>query len=533
MEYTEEAKYSQLNSESDFYKEFLPIVAEIETLANGGRFLNPNDYLLMRDGEDSDITKKRLEKFCPENYLGAAIRIQRVNQKSGQLEVRSQSLPTDEIIDQDKWQKFLYSVDKKHSNVKDFVLDVFENALINKYVFVQIELRELSDELNVAQIETIDTLPYYFVIPIQCVMAESSEGREVKWLKYKRMVTVEDPLEGTSYNFQYILVDDKHITIWQYDDVTIRDGSIHQIWDQKLNNGKGSYRNIRKTDLAIPKSIEHKRGKCPIVKYEMDDSLYMAHQVKDAQRIIYGLGMNLLHTAANSGFVQKWGKPILATGNAPNGLSYIPIPKDALAEIVKQYAESMGDESIMMMEHFTFEELKGDSIKMQREIIDSLKQYIFTTILFNNAQFQQGNNSRQSGAAKEIDFHIQNLALKDHGSTIIEFTQDLLTHTAYAFGLSGDFHIEVSGMDRFDIRPIREALNLASEIFALPDGSVPNEVYVEVMTQLSSIIVENNTQQFKANLSESIKDRIESFSQANEQRLIKELSEEKPDVKKR
>ncbi|QLF85078.1 hypothetical protein [Nostoc phage YongM] len=520
MLYTDSLNFSQLSVVSDELKEYLPIAKDISTVAKGGHELDPHEYLLIRDDESPGVTKKRVEKFAPENYLGAAIRLQRILQKSGVLEIKSESLPGELTV----WENFFNKVDKRNSSLKDFVIDVFTEALINKYCYVQIELSKLDfDTVTEAEAESILSTrkPYYFKIPLQSIMVEKCDGDKIEWIKYKRVDKIDNPFDKTKYNMTYVLIDDEHITTWTYYDVILNDsGDISKIWDQTLEYGKGSYRYIDKDkDKADPVSFKHNRGSCPVVRYRMDDSLYMADQVYLAQKMIYGLSMNLFHTASNAGFIQKWIRPYIAGNDTriskeSGGASYIPLPKEALAEIIKKYAESLGDESVIMADFFTFEELAGTSVEMQIGLIDRLRNYIFTAILFNNAKFEQTTSDTQSGAAKEIDFYVQNLALKDHGSGIVEFTRSLLAETAKAFGYDSGGEIVVSGMDRYDVRPIENVLALMERLFKLPQSAIPKELLIESMSQLTRLIIENTTFEYKNTLNDVIIDSIDTYLQS-------------------
>ncbi|AND75489.1 hypothetical protein [Nostoc phage N1] len=518
MLYTETLNYKQLSIISDDFKAALPIFKDIQTVAKGGSELDPTDYLLIRDDESPGITKKRVEKFAPENYLGAAIRLQRILQKSGVIEIKPETLPGDIKI----WEEFFNKVDKRNSSLKDFVIDVFTEALINKHCYVQIELSKLDfDTVTEAEAEGIlnNRKPYYFKIPLQSIMSEKSDGDTIEWIKYKRIDKIENPFDKTKYNMTYVLLDDTHITTWTFYNVIITDsGEVSKIWDQSLSYGQGGYRPIDKDkDKAKPVSFAHNRGKAPVVRYTVDDSLYMSDQVYLAQKMIYGLSMNLFHTAANAGFIQKWIRPYIAGNDTriskeSGGASYIPLPKEALNEIVKKYAESLGDESVIMADFFTFEELAGTSVEMQIGLIDRLAKYIFTSILFNNSRFEQVNSDNQSGAAKEIDFYVQNLALKDHGSAIVEFTRSLLNHTARAFGHTNHIDsIVVSGMDRYDVRPLENVLSVIERLFKLPTKAVTKDLLVESMTQLSRLIIENTTFEYKNDLNNAIIDSIDKY----------------------
>jgi hypothetical protein len=529
MLYTQRLNYKSLNTRSDYFKNIIPVIEDIQMVAKGGHELDPSDYLLIRDEEHPQITAKRVEKFAPENYFGAAVRLQRIHQKSGVIEIKPDSLPgvTSGEDWLSTWEKFFSAVDKKNNSLKDFILDTFTKALIGKYSYVQIELDNLPEDQTITNQAIADDIrgirkPYFFHIPISSIMSEKVNGDSIEWIKYKRLDIVDDPFNKTVYNMTYVLIDDEHISEWTFYDVLTESGEITKIWDRTLNQGRGGYRAIKSDDdYADVISIAHRRGVCPVVKYQMDDSLWMADQVYLAQKIIYGLSMNMLHTASNAGFIQKWLRPYIAGNDTriskeSGGASYIPLPKEALSEIIKKYAESLGDESVIMADFFTFEEVKGDSVVMIEKLIDRLKNYIFTTILFNNARFEQTTADTQSGTAKEIDFYVQNLALKDHGSNIIEFTKNLLKHTARAFGFTNRddiSHINVSGMDRFDIRPIDNVLGLLERTLKLPNANLllPDELLIEIMSQLSRLVIENSTYEYKNKLDSAIIKKVQTY----------------------
>jgi hypothetical protein len=320
---------------------------------------------------------------------------------------------------------------------------------------------------------------------------------------------------------QYIVLDDEHITVWEFKDIKVDDsGCVSKIWDQSLNMGEGMYRNIDKEkDIASPVSIAHGRGKCPIVRYEISDSLYMTDQVADAQRLIYGLMMNLIHTARNSGFVQKWGEPYglgISGSREAGGVSFMPMPQQAVNAALSEISKLMGDESFLFMNKFAFEEIQGTSVDTLMKIIDSLKMYIFTSILFNDSQFEKGDGAvdPQSGRSKEIDFYIQNQALKKHGSTLIEFATKLLQGISRAFGITQRKQlrsISVSGMDKFDILPLDISLGLVERLFKLPKEALPSELLSEAMIQLSRLILTNDTYEYKNQLDDAILKKVDEY----------------------
>lgn len=522
--YIESLNYNQLQSKSDYFNQSLPELKEIQTLAKGGRKLKAEDYLLIRDYEKEEITAKRKENFAPLNYLGAAVRLQKVNQNSGSLDVDNSSLPGDTNFWKGLLSKFKF---------KDFILDVFEEALITQVCYVQIENQLLDlnipvEELNKAQEEELKKqnenlfYPYAFMIPIQSIMGEKIIDNEIKWIKYKRIIVLDSPFSKTKYNMQYILIDDTHTTIWEYEDITLDgDGNIKLIWDQRINNGKGAYRKIDKLkDLAKPLSIEHGRDRCPVIRYKITDSLYMADQVKDAQRLIYGLVMNGIHTVRNAGFVQKWGQPYnggIASSRDSGGVSFMPLPKEALANMAQQTADMLGDESFLYLQHLSFEEIQGTSVEVNLKIVDFLRKYIFTSILFNDSQFEKTGDKidSQSGRSKEIDFHIQNLALKKHGSTLIDFSVQLLQQFCFAIGFNNDSgqldKINVSGMDKFDILPLETALELVERLFALPKEGIPEEILSESLIQLSRLMVQNDADEYKTTLDNAIIKKVKDY----------------------
>jgi hypothetical protein len=520
--YTEKLSYKELQVKSDSFQANLPELEEIQTLSKGGRKLKPEEYLLIRDYEKKDITQKRKENFSPLNYLGAAIRLQKVNQNSGSLEIDKSSLPGDSEF----WRGFL---DK--FKFKDFILDVFEEALITQKCYVQIEnpvinLNIPSENLNLAQLEELKRdnkqafYPYAFIIPIQSIMSQKVVDGEIQWIKYRKLVSIDNPFKKTTYNLEYILLDKEHTSIWTFENVLVDHcGDIKQIWDSKINQGRGGYRMINKEkDFASVQSQPHGRIKCPVIYYSVTDSLYMADQVKDAQRLIYGLMMNCIHTVRNAGFVQKWGQPYVggvSSSRDSGGVSYMPLPKQALDEMVKQTAEMLGDESFLYLQHLSFEEITGSSVDVVLGIIEFLRKYIFTSILFNDSQFEKSTANKvdsQSGRSKEIDFHIQNLALKKHGSTLIDFSRILLQHFCYAIGLESQTpDINVSGMDKFDILPLEMSLELVERLFALPKEAIPEEILSEALIQLSRLMISNDSDEYKALLDSAIINKVKDY----------------------
>jgi len=509
-------QYEKLISTSDHLIEFHPVAKEIEKLAEGGFRCNPKDYLLIRDSESPDITKKRLEKFAPLNAMGAALKYLRVCQDSGNIEISSESLPGDSEI----WQKFLNDVDGSGKDLKSFVIDCFEQCSKTKYCFVKIDLPylEIPESLSLYQYENLPkNKPYLSAIAIEDILSYSASLDGIDWIKYKNLERVDSPFEKSIYNLHFLIIDDEKIEIFTYSDVIPDPSGKLEKYKiaETLPGGKKRYKNIDKSSQpSLIESFPHNRGKCPVVKMELPDILWQANQVYKSQAVVYGLYMNLLHTAANAGFVQKWGKPYLQGNDKSGGMQNIPVPKEALREIVQRYAEKMGDESILMMESFNFEELKGSSIEVQERIVDRIVNYIFNTIIYKQ-NILTGKTTIESGLSKEFDRESQTLSLKANGTQIINFTRVLLRHVARALGISDDSELEaiaVTGQDKFYLAPVGQSIETIERLHDLGNSIIPKSLIKESLSQLASSLVENATQSEKAQIESEIAEIIERYS---------------------
>lgn len=501
--------YTAANSASDATSNFNKIARDIITTAKGGSHLNPVDYLLIRDNEDKAVTAKRVEKFAPKNYLGAAIRLQKVKQSSGQLDIHSDSLPGDAT----RWGKFLKSVNCYGDSLPEFVLNTFEDVLIQKksYVLVELPNFDLDDNINQAQLESLNLqniTPKLVPIPLLNILACKEDGDGVNWIKYKELETVENPLKGTTYNLNIYLIDSEHITMWSWVDVKVNcDGNPVSIFDPTLKRGKGGYKQFNPDkNTAIPVSVPHNRDICPVVKFELSDSKWMADQCFHAQKIIYGQYMNLIHSAVNAGFVQKWGKPVAGKPN-----SVTPVPKSISAQEV---AQNMDDDSFMFLEQFQFAEIGGSSIDAQMKVLDDLRDFIFQMISGNTSYLMSKGVIEQSGKAKEVDLHLQALTLKDHGLEILQFTTRILQHTARAFGVTSQELLDAiacSGMNRFNSQLLGDSLDTLERILKLPPEVLTSEILKEAYQQLYSILAENNDYSEKAIALDAIATKSELF----------------------
>lgn len=257
-------------------------------------------------------------------------------------------------------------------------------------------------------------------------------------------------------------------------------------------------------------------GSCPVVKFELPDSLWMANQVYKAQKLIYGLHMNLLHTAANAGYVQKWGKPFNPNSGVSGGTSTAPISNQAASQIAKNLAQNVGDESLLFMESFNFSEITGDSLTAQQAIIDDLKNYIFTSISLNQATQDPNEQAEISGRAKERDLHLQNVALLDHGSEIISFAKRLLENIALALGQSelDSKRVKVTGMTKFTIKPLSDSIETVERLMRLPKDAVAEELTTEAMNQLATTLLSNHTLEQKSVIQQAVADKLKLFYSA-------------------
>lgn len=498
--------YSNLVSKSDFLTDFHPIAEQITKLADGGRKLDPKDYLLIRDHEKPQITEARVKKFAPRNLLGAGIKYLRIFQESGTLSVDLEKLPGDNAL----WSKFLNNVDGSETTLKEFVINIFETATKVKYAFVKVDLPyiEMPEEINQFVAETISSntnrLPYLTEIPIKDVLNFDEENGKIKWIKYKYIEAVENPFSPTTYDYHIVVIDEYEIFKYTYKNVQLNDsGEIVKIFDPFVNRGVGGYRKItaKENPTISHNPIRHNRGECPVVKFELPDSLWHCNQVYKTQMVIHGLGMNMIHSVANAGFVQKWGQPYLqgkSKDGAP-GLSQIPLPKDEIAKLVEKYAELLGDESILMMNAFAFEELQGTSIEVQEKVIDKLCDIVFNTIIYRQNILDKTSNV-QTGTAKEFDREAQVLSFKANGKRIIGFTQQILKQVSRCLPdvtAEGIESISVSGMDNFNLRPVSTALENVIKVADIPTEKLPTAILKKVLTHLAVALTENDSQEEK------------------------------------
>lgn len=509
--------YKQLASKSNFLKLFHPVADEIDKLADGGFKLDPTDYLLIRDDEDAKITKKRSQKFAPKNALGAALKYLRICQESGTVNIDIDKLPGDRDI----WSKFLNNCTGSEKTIKEFAIDIFETATKVKYAFVKVDLpyievpedAYLNEESAIAYQINRDRAPYLSAIPIQDVLSWEEESGGLAWIKYRWIECLESPLSETIYNYHFFIIDNDSINEFVYENVQVdSDRQITKIWDGSKNRGKGTYRKIENDEMpSRDRAFPHNRGRCPVIKFELPDSLWQANQVYMAQRVMHGMTMNMLHTTANAGFIQKWGKPYLASGGGNQGsVSFSPVPQEVLTEVVQKYAKHMGDESIMMMDSFNFEEVRGDSIDVQSRQIDDMATFIFNTIIYKQSILDASVKAGSSGLSKEFDRESQVLALKANGSKIIGLIQSILKHVARCFpsysedAIAG---ISVEGMNQFNLRPVSATLEVVERLLSLPSDRVPTEVVGESLKQFAIALLENASQEDKQRVIDAIANR--------------------------
>lgn len=498
MLYTNPQKLEALETSHPHFESNKDYLHQITEMCEGGVSVakNLNDYLLVRDDEPSEIKRKRAEKFITRNHLGSAIRLQRTKLSTGSLNVDQDSLPGDKK----RWQDFLPNVDKKGKHLKDFLLDAIEQALQTQYVFCLIDkpVVQIPTGVNQAQLDNYlkankldEKSPHLILLnPLQVIhYDESDEG--VNWIKFKQLIPIAQPLGETLYNLVYVLVDNQHYTTFTFENVKLNEnGVITQIWDRV----KQQYRSFDKDkDLAAPKSIAHNRGATPITKLEIPNSLYTASQAYLAQKVIYGLDANLLHTTVNSGFIQKWGQPFLIS----NGTSLAaPVP-EYLQKAMKEFQTNMGDESFLAAEQFSFAELKGDSIAIQQEVIKSLEKYIYSVISMGIASAEP-QTLEQSGVSKQMDHYLANQTLVNLGAILTQFAGQVLKQVGRALGIKDESAlslIKVEGLDDFDLDSISSKLEIVERMAKLPGAPsiiVPAALFEDAVTDLASVMTRSS-----------------------------------------
>jgi hypothetical protein len=184
--------------------------------------------------------------------------------------------------------------------------------------------------------------------------------------------------------------------------------------------------------------------------------------------------------------------------------------KTRVGELNHIYLRQLGDEAIMFMDEFSFEEIQGSSIKIQDDIIQKMCDYVFNTIIYKQ-NILDNTSKVMTGTAKEFDREAQVLALKANGRKIIGLAQQILKQVALCFpGVTeaDTLSISVEGMNEFNLRPVSTALEIVERLCQLPSDKLPSELLKKSLEHLAIAMTENDNQEEKQAILEAIKNLL-------------------------
>lgn len=468
MELNESYLIEELETVHPEYEEYIDTLLLIENLVAGGHETNKKkrNYLLIRDDEDPKITAKREEKFFTRNHLASAIRLQRTKLGTGKLDY-PEKLPGS----MDVWNDFFSNADGQGTDFKEVLLEAFEQALTYRRVFAIVDIppseeqpsnarqQELIEQARIAKGDT--SLPYIILLPTSNVINWHEDAKGISWLKYKIVSCNTQPVGPAITSVMWIIVDREHITIYGLDDVQLNEeGEVIRI-----KQGE-AYRAFLQAEDRIPVLYReaHNRGTIPVEKIELPPSMWTVNQCYLAQKMLYSLDCNLLHSTVNAGFIQKWLEPYFQQGT-----SAIQLPPDVTKKLMEEVQKVQGDESTLAVKSFNFAEVEGKSIGTQLTVIEEISKYIYSTISLNIASVSR-EVLEQSGRSKQLDMYLQEITLSNYGVLLVKFGESVLRHVARALGISSNeelTQITLKGLDDFTVEGVEEALErleLASKV---------------------------------------------------------------------
>lgn len=499
MIYPQTLTLQQLEQEHPQFTEAKECYQTLDLLIQGGYRLEKAaaNFIKKRSGEPREVYESRLKKFTYASPLADAIleHLNKINE--GQLVVELPKRSNGEVIDSADWSRFRESTNGKGRTEKALIKKLLRELLLYKKVYIQIDREAAPDGLVIesvadesllrsrvprANIYTANQVPLW---------SESSDGT-LNWVKLRCVEYQTNPFGETDILIRWTFIDKETIAVYE---------AVASSFDES-----GKVRSLKVEDsstvgglptdssnIRLNKIIQHGFGRIPLIKIECDDDLWLGNQcyLKAKEHLVLSCqNFDLLSFA----YVQRTMKPTIRQ------LDYAA-PMEDVTSVPPGF--ETGNYNVLSVDDFSFKEMQGAIVPHLASALSDIKSEIHSLCKLGGTVVSSANKSvvSQSGISKIMDFHKQEMLLKECGVIITDAYQDVLQLVALVLSVPPE-EVSVSGLNKFNLNQIEDIITIMGQD-PVWNKLVP-QVRKIVLTQFYDLLISNTTPEQKEEIDKQI-----------------------------
>jgi hypothetical protein len=434
----------------------------------GGEQLRRNAaaYLVRRQKEPLEVYEERLGRVFYENYLGSII-----DWFAATL-FRNEPLIAFRGAE-GFYAEFLRDADLEGRSLLEFCRRAFIQALVFQKSYALIDFPRAPG--NVASRAEEDALGRS-----RAYLVGYSPEELINW-RQDRRGNFEWVVLRTSTTYQPDLLSPEEITEQRW---TYYDKHSFRVYAQTEVSPR---REGRAPEPVLEDEGRHglsELGRVPLVKLEVTDGLWLANKAGLLQQEHFNKS-NALSWALHMGL---FAMPVIYSEREWHQI------------VGEAYYIQLGPE-----DKFGWTEPEGHVYRLAAENLDRLKDEIYRVCyLMNQAAGRETRNLAQSAASKQRDQVVTQEVLRAYGDMVKSFLRQVLELVAAA--RKDEVQVEITGLDRFDVRDFTEELENAHRLRNLEIGS--GTFLKEMQKKLALKYLDDSSQEIKDRVAGEIENRL-------------------------
>lgn len=445
MPYANQLEINTLLAERSEFTAVKTHLEKISLLSEGGWRLRDaiRLFLKQRPGEEVEVYQNRLDKFTYSNVLGGAISQLAAKFSNGTITLESAT--------PDKfWADFRADTDGLGRSEDQLLSRLVSELIKYRSVYVQIDKPVASVvPLNLAQQDQLGLRPKTLVHSACQVPMWHSEGGRLKWVKlFQLYEDSSDPTRKPLTKAVWTFIDDAYIARYEHYVRLNKAGAIAY-----LINEKGEDVNPVADAVMVPlvSEIAHGFGEIPIVKIELDASLWSGNQAYPVAEQSLALECHRYALESAAYMQRSYRKPVKPTGT----LDEVFEENDGPLPTGLQY--------VIELDAFEWNEPSGLIIEPISKTLEEATRQI-RTILGTGGAYVQGV-IEASGVSKAMDFVIEDDRLEAYGHIVSKALTTIYRLVAVAGGHPPT--VEVNGLDNFSRDRLEEFVAVLAAIASI------------------------------------------------------------------
>jgi hypothetical protein len=490
MDYPNRIKLGVLLSEAGEYSAVRSHLQKIDLLTKGGHQLRDNLplFLEQRLDEEPPVYENRLRKFSYSNVFGGALAQLAAKFSNGAVHLANATPP-------EFWEAFRENNDGQGRTESQLLARLFGELIPYRRVFAHIDLPVANEEIrSAADEERLGIVPRIIIYNALQVMSWHEVEGVLKWIKTfhlseNRASAIAAPITQATWTF----IDDEYVVRYRAN-VRVVKGKIVALLDDK-----GEDRELAGAESFIymdGEAIAHGFGRLPVVKIELNDSLWAGNQAYPKAEEMLRLECHRSHYLTST-YPQRTYKPIQK-------------PADSLDETyvdAEELPPPTGLQYVLPLETFAWNEPTGQILDKVAVAIAEAAKDIRSILAVGGAYIAEGV-SEASGVSKAMDFETEDSRLIALGHVVTDGLQDIYQLVAIAKGIPTWADISVSGLDDFGRQRLSTLLDMLKVLLEvdLPrlEPILTPTIYLIVREKVMNLIVGNLTPEQKAQVADEL-----------------------------